>query len=150
MEPQWVQKWQFTFANIHQHGGYWNKNDKPKQCKTERMEMLYWRHVLTLGQINLFIEQAITTSILQPNLRLKFQRTGQHFSTQLFLKENDSEMNLSLTSVHITSRLKHFSTHISPRAIHQAYVKRGFIKGEALRRLRTNFSETTFEEYVKF
>ena len=39
------------------------------------------------------------------------------FSTQLFLKENVSDMNRSLTSVRITSLLKAFSIHILPRAI---------------------------------
>ena len=58
------------------------------------------------------------TSILQLNLRLKFQITRQPFSTQLFLKQNVSEMNRSLTSVRITSLLKPFSIHILPRAIH--------------------------------
>ena len=58
------------------------------------------------------------TSILQLNLRLKFQITRQPFSTQLFLKQNVSEMNRSLTSVRIISLLKPFSIHILPRAIH--------------------------------
>ena len=58
------------------------------------------------------------TSILQLNLRLKFQITRQPFSTQLFLKQNVSEMNRSLTSVRIIGLLKPFSIHILPRAIH--------------------------------
>ena len=58
------------------------------------------------------------TSILQLNLRLKFQITRQPFSTQLFLKQNVSEMNRSLTSVRIISLLKPFSIHILTRAIH--------------------------------
>ena len=58
------------------------------------------------------------TSILQLNLRLKFPITRQPFSTQLFLKQNVSEMNRSLTSVRSTCLLKPFSIHILPRAIH--------------------------------
>ena len=37
-------------------------------------------------------------------------------------------------------------THISPRVMHPPNVKKGFVKGEALRILRKNSSETTFEE----
>ena len=69
------------------------------------------------------------------------------FSTQLFLKENVSEMNRSLTSVRVTSLLKPFQyTHFT--SSHPVGVKRGFIKGEALRLLRTNSSETTFDESI--
>ena len=38
-------------------------------------------------------KEKLTTSVLQLNLRPKFQRTRQAFSTQLFLKENVSVMN---------------------------------------------------------
>ena len=52
-----------------------------------------------------------------------------------------------MTSIRITSLLKPFSIHIIPQAIHWVG-KRGFIKGKALRLLRTNSYETTFEESI--
>ena len=46
---------------------------------------------------------------------------------------------------HILNKRKPSSTHISPRVILQM-LKNGFVKGEALKILRKNSSETTFEE----
>ena len=58
-------------------------------------------------------------------------------------------MNQCLTYAPTTSPLKHVSTHISPRATHAPGVKKGFIKGEALRLLITNSSKTAFDEKIK-
>ena len=46
---------------------------------------------------------------------------------------------------HILNKRKASSTHISPRVTLQM-LKKEFVKGEALRILRKNSSETTFEE----
>ena len=59
--------------------------------------------------------------MIQSNLRLRFQKTKQHSSTQLFLKGSDSKTSRSLISVHITSRLKLFSSPILPQATHRAW-----------------------------
>ncbi|MCV6575210.1 MAG: hypothetical protein OIF58_05695, partial [Cohaesibacter sp.] len=45
------------------------------------------------------------------------------------------------------SLLKHFSTHFN--SCRPAGVKKGFVKGEALRLLRTNSSKFTFEENIE-
>ena len=58
-------------------------------------------------------------------------------------------MSQCLTYAPTTSPLKHVSTHISPRVTHAPGVKKGFIKGEALRLLITNSSKTAFEENIK-
>ena len=47
------------------------------------------------------------------------------------------EKKESSMCVHISSLLKHFSTH-TPTAVTQRALKKGFAKGEALRLLRTN------------
>ena len=46
---------------------------------------------------------------------------------------------------HILNKRKRSCTHISPRVTLQK-LKKGFVKGETLRILRKNSSETTFEE----
>ena len=49
---------------------------------------------------------------------------------------------------HTSNRLRHFQyTHYS--SCHPPGVSKGFIKGEALRLLRTNSSKTTFEENIR-
>ena len=59
-------------------------------------------------------------------------------------------MTLSLTSVHILNLQRHLNTHISlPVASrHAPGVKKGLIKGEALRLLRTNSSKNVFDEGI--
>ena len=48
----------------------------------------------------------------------------------------------------MTNLLKHFSTQTATVATQQA-LKKGFVKGEALRLLRTNSSKVMFEENIK-
>jgi len=84
----------------------------------------------TRQEIFLFIEQAN-----------KFHPTMKpHSETQSFIKGIDSEMNLYLTSVLITSWLKHFRTHISPLATHQAEKPFNFLEQTFLKQC----SKTTF------
>ena len=60
----------------------------------------------------------------------------------------DSRKNRFSTCAHITNLLKHFSTQTTTVATQQA-LKKGFVKEEALRLLRTNSSKLMFEENIK-
>ena len=92
----------------------------------------------------------LTNSTLPSNSRPKYQRTRLPSSTQWCSKEKDSKTNPFWTSKLTTNQLKPFNIHILTHAIKPG-VKNGFIKGEAIRLLRTNSSKTTFEEsLVKF
>ena len=62
-----------------------------------------------------------------------------------YTKAQDSRKNLSLMQRHILKKRKPSSSHISPRVTLQM-LKNGFVKGEALKILRKNSSETTLEE----
>ena len=56
-------------------------------------------------------------------------------------------MNLSWTSTSTISRVKPFNAHFT--SCHPLDVKRGFIKGEAMRLIRTNSSaKTKFREFL--
>ena len=78
MELQWVQKWPLR---LQAYGRYWNKSDKSKQNKTNRMETFYWMtfsHCGTVTKRKLTCSLSkLTTSILQLNFWPKFQRTRQ-------------------------------------------------------------------------
>ena len=65
--------------------------------------------------------------------------------TVVLTEAQDSRKNLSLMQRHILNKRKPSCTHISPGVTLQV-LKKGFVKGEALRILRKNSSETTFEE----
>ena len=65
--------------------------------------------------------------------------------TVVLTEAHDSRKNLSLMQRHILNKRKPSCTHISPGVTLQV-LKKGFVKGEALRILRKNSSETTFEE----
>ena len=97
-----------------------------------------------------FLTKELTNSNVPSNSRPKYQRTRLLSSTQWCSKKKNSKMSPFWTSKLTTNLLKPFNIHISTHAIHQA-LKNGFIKGEAMRLLRTNSSKTTFEEtLVKF
>ena len=63
-------------------------------------------------------------------------------------KEHDLKRNLSLTRVLISSLLRHSSTRIL-NPVAPPRVKKGFVKGEGLRLLRTNSSQETFVENIR-
>ena len=63
-------------------------------------------------------------------------------------RERDSRKNRFSTCAHITSLLKHFSTQ-NFNSCHTAGVKKGFVKGEALRLMRTNSSKDMFDKNIK-
>ena len=92
------------------------------------------------------------------------EQANKHHPTIKFTAEiSDSETNFLDTIVYKGERFKEESvldlrTHFKPTetfqythfsSCHQYGVKRGFIKGEALRLLRTNSSKTLFEENIK-
>ena len=66
------------------------------------------------------------------------------FQTQSYTKAQDSRKNLSLRQRHIFYKQKPSCTHFTSCRL--PIVKKGFVKGEALRILRKNSSETTFEK----
>ena len=66
---------------------------------------------------------------------------------QWFSKERDSQKESILDiKTHYKPTETFQYTHFTSR--HPPGVKRGFIKGEAVRLVRTNTSKTTFEEYL--
>ena len=69
-------------------------------------------------EIILFIEQA---NNFHPTIKFTAEISENETFLDTYLKGSDSEMSPSLTFVHITNRLKHSSTHISPPATHQAW-----------------------------
>ena len=114
--------------------------------------MLHRRHIFSLwntkrGEMTQFIEQA-----------------NKHHSTIKFTAEvSDTEITFLDTIIYKGVRFETKSvldvrTHFKPTetfqythflSCHPTGVKRGFVKGEALRLLRTNSSETLFEEKIK-
>ena len=74
---------------------------------------------------------------------LKFQILRLHFWIQLYTKANVSILDIT-THFKPTETFQY--THFS--SSHPSGVKKGFVKGESLRLLRTNSSRTTFEENI--
>ena len=62
-------------------------------------------------------------------------------------RERDSRKNRFSTCAHITNLLKHQYTNYN--SCHPAVDKKGFVKGEALRLLRTNSYKVVFEENIQ-
>ena len=75
------------------------------------------------------------------------QRLG-HSWTRQRTKVQDFTKNLSLTFKHTTNLLRNFQ-YTNSYSGQPPGVTKGFIKGEALRLLKTNSSELTFEENMK-
>ena len=68
--------------------------------------------------------------------------------TTVYKGERFEEESILDVRTHITNLLKHFSTQTTTVATQQA-IKKGFVKGEALRLLRTNSSKVVFGENIK-
>ena len=81
---------------------------------------------------------------LTPETETTFLDTNVHKGERFQKKTNQY-----LMCACISKPLKHFSLHIFPHAPPPWGVKRGFIKGEALRPSRTNSSKTLFEDIIK-
>ena len=73
-----------------------------------------------------------------------FSENGRWVPLLYHIKARDSRKNLSLMQRHILNKRKPSCTHISPRITLQV-LKKG-VKGQALKILRKNSSETTFKE----
>ena len=92
---------------------------------------------------SLLLQTGIT---LQLNLRLKYLIKRLTFWIQLFTKARDFTTKESLTSAHILNLQTFQYTHFSSCNPHG--VRKGLIKGEALRLLRTNSSAKSFYENI--
>ena len=89
-----------------------------------------------------------THIVQQSNLRLKSQILRLHFWIQLYTKAIDPHHDSILDiKTHFKPTETFQYTHFS--SSHPPGVKKGFVKGKALRLLRTNSSKTTFEENIK-
>ena len=88
----------------------------------------------------------LTNTIPLSNSRLKYLIEKQTSWTSSFTKAREEESVLDLRT-HFKPTETFQYTHFP--SCHQYGVKRGFIKGEALRLLRTNSSKTLFEENIK-
>ena len=76
----------------------------------------------SMDKIEIFFNKQ-TTSILQSNSRLKFQKQKLHSWTQKYTKVSDSTRILSWTCKHIPSPQRPSNTRISIRVTHQASQK---------------------------
>ena len=92
--------------------------------------------------LDIFIAQA---NKYHPTIKLRRSQTPKWlFLTQWFTKEQVSTQNRSLTSKLTINKTETFQ-YIHYTSCQPPDVKRGFIKGEAIRLLRTNSSETHFQ-----
>ena len=74
-----------------------------------------------------------------------FDTEMQRFQTRLYTKAQDSRKKSILDAkTHFQQTETFLHTHFT--SCHPPSVKKGFVKGEALRILRKNSSETTFKE----
>ena len=95
--------------------------------------------------LDIFIAQA---NKYHPTIKLRRSETPKSlFLTQWFTKEQVSIQNRSLTSKPTINQTETFQ-YIHYTSCQPPDVKRGFIKGEAIRLLRTNSSETHFQEAI--
>ena len=122
MAPRWVPKWQSRLPTSSWHSLKKKLLGKAKQNRENGNVILakFSLYGTTPNRKFTCSLNKLTIFILRSNLRLKFQKSKPHSRTQSFIKGIHSETTPSSTSVLIASRLKHFSTHISPRVTHQA------------------------------
>ena len=103
------------------------------------------------------------TKVAREEITQFIEQANKHHQTITFTVEvSETETNVLDTTVYKGERFRNESvldvrTHFKPTetfqythfsTCHPSGVKRGFIKGEALRLLRTNSSKTLFEESV--
>ena len=128
-----------AFANI-----FMAKTEKELIQTEDLLEKVYIDDVISVwdtsrNEIEEFLLQA--TSILQSNsITAEISETESTFLDTKGTKVSDSTRILSFACEHTSSLQKQSNT------CHPPGVTKGFIKGEALRLLRTNSSEITFEE----
>ena len=90
-----------------------------------------------------------TNSTQQSNLRLKYQRVKPRPLTAqpIYKGERFKETGILDVRTHFKPTEKFQYTHF--KSSHPPGVKKSFVKGEALRPLRTNSSRTNFEEQIE-
>ena len=110
--------------------------------------MLHRRHLALdyRDRIEHFVEQA---NHHHPTIKFtaEFPIRKQHSWTPASTKGKDSKETQSLMCALISSQLRHFSIPIL-LPVTRKELKKGFIKEEALRLLRTNSSKKIFEEKI--
>ena len=147
MERPWEPKWQFNFANI-----FMAKIETTLIQQSETKPKEWRRYIDDIFSLWDSDEKDVDQFIEQAN---KFHPTIK-FTAEI----SENEITFLDTVVFNGERLKKESildikTHYKPtetfqythfNACHLPGVKNGFIKGEAMRLLRTNSSKTSFEE----
>ena len=120
-----------------------------RQChKTYSLETLHWRRILTLGprQKRHFIEQA---NSYHPTIKFTAEISDTEatfLDTVIYKDETFKEQSILDIKTHFKpTETFHYAHYTS---CHPPSVKIGFVKGEALRLLRTNSSKCTFEENI--
>ena len=144
MIQPWARKWQSPFLII-----FMNKVESETLSQSELKPLVWKRFIddifslwtINRDRIEQFIEHANNH-----HLRLKFPIRRQHSWTPTSTKAQDSKEKQSLICGLILNQLRHFNIHILNPAPQGN--KKGFIKGEALRLLRTNSSKIMFEEKI--
>ena len=99
-------------------------------------------------EINLFTEQA---NNFHPTIKFTAEISDNEttfLDTIIFKGERFRNESILDIRTHYKPTETFQYTHLT--SSHPLGVKRGFIKGEALRLLRTNSSETTFDESIEF
>ena len=146
-ELPWEQKWQ-SLSPIF----LWVKS-KQNSLTEAHSNRSFGNDILTISSPSgISAERSYNSSLNKPTIttlpstsRLKFLKRKLHSWTLRFIKATDSLPSQCALDVRThykateTFQYKHFSS------CHPPGVKRGFIKGEALRLLRTNSTKATFE-----
>ena len=125
------------------HGGNWNEINLTKRNQAKRWETLHWRCFLPFGlrqRRSRWILNEVTISILVSNSRPRYQRTKSPSTIPQCLEERDLLKSKTHNKPTETFQFTHFAS------CHPPGVKHGFIKGEAMRLLRTNSPKEILED----
>jgi len=134
----------------HFHGKHRNKNTEPKQNKTKPT---VWKRFIDDGkslwdidkqEIDLFLEQA---NSFHPTIKFTAEISDKEITsldTVVYKGERFQKDAILDTETHYKPTEIFQYTHYT--SCHPSGVKRGFIKGEAIRLLRTNSSGKNFQE----
>ena len=94
--------------------------------------------------IEAFIEQANLHHSTIEFTAVKFDTETAFLDTVVYKRARFKEKSILYAKTHFTHTETFLRTHFT--SCHPPNVKKGFVKGEALRILRKNSSKTTFEE----
>ena len=124
-----------TLLSKYIHGEDWNKFNPTKQYQAKRMETLHrWR---------------LLPNTFHPTIKFTAEISENEITfldTVVFKGERFIEKSILDIKTHYKPTETFQYTHFT--SCHPPGVKRGFIKREAIRLLRTNSSKTTYEEYL--